>query len=69
MLDVFVVALLLVYLGSGKGGVTRSEIEIGLYFFLAYVLLSMTASLAAERMLREVTPNEEGASRTPKRIR
>jgi hypothetical protein len=51
MLDVFVVALLLVYLGSGNGGVTRSEIEIGLYFFLAYVLLSMTASLAAERML------------------
>ena len=69
MLDVFVVASLLVYLGSGKGGVTRSEIEIGLYFFLAYVLLSMTASLAAERMLRAVTLREEGTPRIPKRIR
>jgi hypothetical protein len=50
MLDVFVVALLVVYLGAGNGGTSRSEIEIGVYFFLAYVLLSMAASLAAERM-------------------
>jgi hypothetical protein len=55
MLDVFVVALLLVYLGSGRGGVARSEIEIGLYFFLAYVFLSMAASLAAERMLGKLS--------------
>jgi len=52
MLDVFVVALLVVYLGSG--GVSRSEIEIGVYFFAAYVFLSMAASLAAERMLDRV---------------
>jgi len=52
MLDVFVVALLVVYLGGNRQGVSRSEIEIGLYFFAAYVFLSMAASLAAERMLR-----------------
>jgi hypothetical protein len=54
MLDVFVVALLVVYLGTGKSGVSRSEIEIGVYFFAAYVFLSMAASLAAERMLERV---------------
>jgi hypothetical protein len=51
MLDVFVVALLLVYLTSSNSDVSRAEPEIGLYFFLAYVLLSMIASLAADRML------------------
>jgi len=54
MMDVFVVALLVVYLGSGNSGVSRSEIEIGVYFFAAYVFLSMAASLAAERMLERV---------------
>jgi UPF0716 family protein affecting phage T7 exclusion len=52
MLDVFVVALLAVYLGSGNSDVSRSEIEIGVYFFAAYVFLSMAASLAADRMLQ-----------------
>jgi len=56
MLDVFIVSLLVVYLGSGNSNVSRSEIEIGIYFFVAYVFLSMAASLAAERML-------EGAGR------
>ncbi|WP_456393034.1 paraquat-inducible protein A [Nitratifractor sp.] len=51
MLDVFIVSLLVVYLGSGNSDVSRSEIEIGVYFFAAYVFLSMAASLAAERML------------------
>ena len=60
MLDVFVVALLVVYLGGGSGGVSRSEIELGVYFFIAYVFLSMAASLAAERMLRS---NEQPSNR------
>jgi hypothetical protein len=55
MLDVFVVALLLVYLTSSNSDVSRAEAEIGLYFFLAYVLLSMLASLAADKMLRGKT--------------
>ncbi len=54
MLDVFVVALLLVFLSSRGTDVSRAEAEIGIYFFLAYVILSMAASLAAERMLDSV---------------
>ncbi len=50
MADVFVVATFLVYLaGNNKTG--RAEIEVGLYFFLAYVLVSMTVSLIADRLL------------------
>jgi hypothetical protein len=52
MIDVFIVALLLVYLTSNSQEISRAEAEAGLYFFLTYVLLSMIASLAADRMLR-----------------
>jgi hypothetical protein len=45
MLDVFVVAILLVYLSSNSGDISHAQIQIGLYFFLSYVILSMiTAS-------------------------
>ncbi len=54
MLDVFVVALLLVFLTSRGTDVSRAEAEIGIYFFLSYVLLSMGASLVAEQMLKRV---------------
>lgn len=53
MLDVFVVAILLVYLTGGSSETSRSEVEIGLYFFLIYVLLSMVASLSADKMLHQ----------------
>ncbi|NKQ40064.1 MAG: paraquat-inducible protein A [Sulfurovum sp.] len=53
MLDVFVVAILLVYLTGGSSDTSRTEIEIGLYFFLIYVVLSMIASLSADKMLHE----------------
>lgn len=53
MLDVFVVAILLVYLTGGNSDTSRAEVEIGLYFFLTYVILSMLASLSADRMLHE----------------
>jgi hypothetical protein len=58
MVDVFVVAIFLVYLTANKGDVSRAEIEVGLYFFLAYVIVSMLVSLSADRMLhqqREIT--------------
>ena len=58
MIDVFVVAILLVYLTGGSSETSRSEVEIGLYFFLIYVLLSMVASLSADKMLHEKTPGE-----------
>ncbi len=53
MIDVFVVAILLVYLTGGSSDTSRAEPEIGLYFFLIYVILSMVASLSADKMLHE----------------
>jgi len=44
MADVFVVALLLSYFGMDKEGFTDAELQIGLYFFVGYVILSMIAS-------------------------
>ncbi|MGB5506638.1 MAG: paraquat-inducible protein A, partial [Sulfurovum sp.] len=54
MVDVFVVAVFLVYLTANKGDVSRAEIEMGLYFFLAYVIISMLVSLSADRMLQKL---------------
>ncbi len=54
MVDVFVVATFLVYLTADKGDVSRAEAEVGLYFFLAYVIISMLVSLSADRMLHRM---------------
>ncbi|SFV58768.1 conserved protein of unknown function; putative membrane protein [hydrothermal vent metagenome] len=54
MADVFVVATFLVYLSGSRGDMSRAEIEVGFYFFLAYVILSMVASLSADKILRDV---------------
>ena len=55
MIDVFVVATFLVYLTSNGGGVSHAEIQVGLYFFLTYVILSMiTAILTQKVLLKEV---------------
>ncbi len=51
MLDVFVVAVLLVYLTSNGSDVSHAEVQVGLYFFLAYVIVSMLVSLSADKML------------------
>jgi hypothetical protein len=59
MVDVFVVATFLVYLTLNKGDVSRAEVEVGLYFFLAYVLVSMFVSLSADRMLHLKNINSE----------
>ena len=53
MVDVFVVATFLVYLTVDKGDVSRAEVEVGLYFFLAYVIVSMLVSLSADKMLHK----------------
>jgi hypothetical protein len=55
MVDVFVVAVFLVYLTAGNSGVSRAEVEVGLYFFLAYVIASMLVSLSADKMLKETS--------------
>jgi len=54
MVDVFVVAIFLVYLSTDNGDVSRAEVGIGLYFFLAYVTVSMLIGLSAEKLLRSV---------------
>lgn len=51
MVDVFVVAVFLVYLTANNGDISRAEVEVGLYFFLAYVIVSMLVSLSADKML------------------
>lgn len=52
MVDVFVVATLLVYMTGSNSDVTHAQIQTGLYFFLAYVLMSMALSLSADKMLQ-----------------
>ena len=54
MVDVFVVAVFLVYLTANKGDVSRAEVEVGLYFFLSYVIVSMLVSLSADKMLHKL---------------
>jgi hypothetical protein len=51
MIDVFVVAIFLVYLTSNKGSVSHAEIEVGLYFFLAYVILSMITTMKMQKVI------------------
>ena len=41
MADVFVVAVLVAYLGAGKSDGMHASLQTGLYFFAAYVLLSL----------------------------
>ena len=53
MVDVFIVAVFLVYLTSKDTDVSRAEVEVGLYFFLAYVIVSMIVSLTADKMLKQ----------------
>jgi len=60
MIDVFVVAILLVYLTGGSSDTSRAETEIGLYFFLIYVILSMVASLSADKMLHKPYKSRRG---------
>jgi len=51
MIDVFVVATFLVYLTSNGGGISQAEIQVGLYFFLVYVLLSMVTAILTQKVL------------------
>ncbi|MGE0485395.1 MAG: paraquat-inducible protein A [Gammaproteobacteria bacterium] len=49
MADVFVVAVLVAFLALDKDVHSRAALGVGLYFFIAYCLLSMLASHWAER--------------------
>jgi hypothetical protein len=52
MADVFVVAMLLVFLSNSGDGSSHAEIEIGLYFFMTYVIVSMIATLSTDKLLQ-----------------
>ena len=52
MLDVFVVALLLVYLSAGSSENSYSQIESGLYTFLIYVIFSIVTSIVVEDVIQ-----------------
>ncbi len=52
MIDVFVVATFLVYLTSNGGGISQAEIQVGLYFFLVYVILSMITAIQTQKVLQ-----------------
>jgi len=54
MLDVFIVATLLVYLTGSGSEMSHAEVQVGLYFFLAYVIVSMLVSLSADKMLENL---------------
>lgn len=54
MIDVFVVAVLLVFLSANKGDISKAEVEVGLYVFLLYVISSMFISLSASKMLKNI---------------
>jgi len=51
MIDVFVVATFLVYFTSNTGGISHAEIQVGLYFFLTYVILSMITAIQTHKVL------------------
>ncbi|CAA6820330.1 MAG: Unknown protein [uncultured Sulfurovum sp.] len=53
MLDVFVVSTFLVYFTSDTGGISQAEIQVGLYFFLIYVILSMITAILTQKFLEK----------------
>lgn len=53
MVDVFVVATFLVYLTGNGSDVSHAEVQVGLYFFLSYVIVSMIVSFSADKMLSQ----------------
>ena len=55
MIDVFVVATFLVYFTSNTGGISEAEIQVGLYFFLTYVILSMITAIQTQKVLDKAT--------------
>jgi uncharacterized paraquat-inducible protein A len=52
MADVFVVAILVAFFAnSGENGLTRAEVQAGLWFFAVYVMLSLFATQLISRQL------------------
>ncbi len=57
MLDVFVIALLLVYFSTKAGGATDATLQIGVYYFIGYVVASMLLSFILNSKTYEYQTN------------
>lgn len=55
MTDVFVVAILVVFFASSNNASTKSQIETGLYFFIAYVIFSLISSIIINMFSSKLT--------------
>ena len=53
MVDIFVVALFLVYFGLSGTGATDAKIGVAIYFFLGYMVVSGVASVVAQRLVQK----------------
>ncbi len=51
MTDVFVVAVLVVFFANEQEGLTQAEVQVGLYFFAGYVVLSLLGTSIISRHL------------------
>ena len=58
MSDVFVLSIFLVYLSPKKGGNIETELEMGFYIFLSYVILSIIISAINSMKKKEVVEKE-----------
>lgn len=61
MADVFVVAILVAFLATEGNGMTRAEIQAGLWFFAAYVVLSLLAT----QLIGYLLVRREGSGASP----
>jgi hypothetical protein len=58
MADVFAISILVAFLGASAMENTRANLEMGFYFFTAYVLLSgIIVALLAKILEKPVNPN------------
>ncbi|MFV0544193.1 MAG: paraquat-inducible protein A [Marinicella pacifica] len=64
MLDVFVIALLLTYFSTKAGGATDATLQIGVYYFISYVLASMLLSFILNSRIYEQQTNSTKLSGT-----
>lgn len=62
MLDVFVIALLLTYFSTKAGGATDATLQIGVYYFIAYVLASMMLAFLLNSKIYEHQPDTTNIS-------
>ena len=53
MLDVFVVAIVVTYFSMKESGQTDANLQIGVYYFSIYVVLSMICTMILSRITKQ----------------